>query len=217
VGESRLDSDRSLRELVRAIVAGDAPAVDQMLSASPLSHSASFGAGATRESAKAFFIPAVLRYIVAGDTALHFAAAAYQSEIAKKLLAAGADVRARNRFGDEPLHAAAAGFPGSHHWNPAAQAAAISCLIQAGADPNAASKRGVTPLHIAVRTRASMAVLTLLNLGADPSRKNKNGSTPMLLASLNTGRGGTGSPVAKAEQQEILRLLEERTTGRSGL
>ncbi len=195
--------------MVAAIVAGDSPAVDRLLAASPLSTAAFFGAGATRESAKEFFIDAVLRYIVAGDTALHFAAAAYQPEIAQMLLGAGAGVRARNRFGDEPLHAAAAGFPGSHHWNPTAQAATISCLIQAGADPNVASKRGVTPLHIAVRTRASMAVRTLLNLGADPARKNKNGSTPMLLANLNTGRGGTGSPEAKAEQQEILRLLRQ--------
>ena len=209
MSESRLDSDRSLRELVTAIVAGDAPAVDRLLETSPLSTAAFFGAGATRESAKFFFIQAVFRYIVGGDTALHFAAAAYQPEIAKKLLAAGADVRARNRFGDEPLHAAAAGHPGSHHWNPEAQAATISSLIQAGADPNAASKRGVTPLHIAVRTRASIAVRTLLQLGADPSRKNKNGSTPMLLANLNTGRGGTGSPEAKAEQQEILLLLRK--------
>jgi hypothetical protein len=39
----------------------------------------------------------------------------------------------------------------------------------------------------------------------------------MLLATLNTGRGGTGSPEAKAEQQEILKLLREGTAGRSGL
>jgi hypothetical protein len=209
MGETVMQSDRALRELVMAIVTADSAAVSSLLAAAPPLPTASFHGGATRSSAKESFIQAVLRYIVAGDTALHFAAAAYQPEIAKKLLAAGADVRARNRFGDEPLHAAAAGFPGSHHWKPEAQAATISCLIQAGADPNAASKRSVTPLHIAVRTRASIAVRTLLDLGADPSRKNKNGSTPTLLANINTGRGGTGSPEAKAEQLEIQILLRQ--------
>jgi ankyrin repeat protein len=158
-----------------------------------------------------------MRYIVAGDTALHFAAAAYRPEIVRQLIAAHANVHARNRFGDQPLHAAAKGNPGSPFWNPVAQAATIAFLVGVGADPNAASKRGVTPLHIAVRTRCASAVRTLLGLGADPTRTNKNGSTPMLLAHLNTGRGGTGSPEAKAEQQEILQLLKEGTAGRSGL
>jgi hypothetical protein len=68
---------------------------------------------------------------------------------------------------------------------------------------------GVTPLHRAVRTRCAEAVRTLLAHGADPARKNKSGSTPMHLASLNTGRGGTGSAEAKAQQAEIVRALEQ--------
>src|SRR5260370_33521066 len=86
----------------------------------------------------------------------------------------------------------------------------IVCIIKAGADPNAVDKRGVAPLRRAVRTRCATAVRTLLECGADPARKNKSGSTPMLLAIQNTGRGGTGSPKAKSQQQEILRLLEQR-------
>jgi hypothetical protein len=31
----------------------------------------------------------------------------------------------------------------------------------------------------------------------------------MVLAVHNTGRGGTGSPEAKAQQQEIIRILEQ--------
>jgi len=53
-------------------------------------------------------------------------------------------------------------------------------------------------------------VRALLELGADPALKNKSGSTPLLLARLNTGRGGTGTEEARLEQQEIVRLLEER-------
>src|SRR6185369_9883482 len=97
--------------------------------------------------------------------------------------------------------------PNSIAWNPSAQAATIVCIVQAGADPNAIDKSGVTALHRAVRTRCAAAVRALLECGADPTRKNKSGSTPMLLATQNTGRGGTGSPEAKSQQQEILRLL----------
>jgi hypothetical protein len=32
-------------------------------------------------------------------------------------------------------------------------------------------------------------------------------TTPKRLATQNTGRGGTGSPEAKAQQEEIVRLL----------
>ena len=100
------------------------------------------------------------------------------------------------------------GMPGSSCWNPSAQAATIACLIEAGADPNATDMGGVTPLHRAVRTRCAAAVEALLAHGADVGRENKNGSTPMLLATQTTGRGGSGSPAAKAQQEEIVRLLE---------
>jgi Ankyrin repeat len=66
------------------------------------------------------------------------------------------------------------------------------------------------PLHIAVRARCAAAVAALLAAGADARRRNKSGSTPMLLATQNTGRGGTGSPEAKAQQNEIVRMLAQR-------
>ena len=203
-----VNPDRELRKLVAAILAHDSAAVDAFIIASPQLASASFPEGATRAEAKANFVEAVRRYIYEGDTAMHFAAAAYQPEMVRKLIAAGADVRARNRRKDEPLHAAACGSPGSHFWNPTAQAATIVYLVEAGADPNATNMDGATPLHKAVRTRSAMAVRTLLDCGANPRQKNKSGSTPMLLAHQNTGRSGSGSPEAKAQQQEILRILD---------
>ena len=204
--------DTELMQFVSAIVLGDGPTVSLLLVASPELARARFIAGATRQAANSFFLDRIERYIVAGDSALHIAAAAYQTEIVRQLIAAGADVHAQNRFGDQPLHAAAVGNPNSLRWNPVAQAATIEMLIEAGADPKAADKRGVTPLHKAVRTRCAAAVHALLERGADPAIKNKSGSTPMLLARQNTGRGGTGTPEAKAQQQEIVRLLEERTS-----
>jgi hypothetical protein len=147
--------------------------------------------------------------VYAGDTALHAAAAAHRPEIVRQLIAMGGDVRARNRRGAEPLHYAADGVPGSRAWNPPAQAATVACLIQAGADPNTVDGSGVAPLHRAVRTRCAAAVRALLDGGADARRKNKGGSTPLQLATWNTGRGGSGSPESKAQQEEIARLLEQ--------
>jgi hypothetical protein len=201
--------DSVLLELVKAIVADDVASVDRLIADSPQLAKASFGAGATRQAAREFFVDAVGKYIYAGDTALHFAAAAYRAEMARKLVAAGANVRARNRRGDEPLHSAACGAPGSRNWNPMAQTSTIVRLVESGADPNATNMDGATPLHKAVRTRCAMAVRTLLDCGADPRQPNKSGSTPMLLARQNTGRGGSGSEGAKAQQREIQQMLEE--------
>jgi hypothetical protein len=206
--------DPALMALARAIVADD-PAISlRLLAASPALASARFAEGATRQTAKRYYIDEIARYVYAGDTALHIAAAAYRREVVQRLLTMGADVRASNRRGAEPLHAAVVGVPGSRAWNPPAQAATIACLIEAGADPNATDKSGVMPLHRAVRTRCAAAVRALLEGGADPRCRNKSGSTPMSLAHHNTGRGGSGSPEAKAELKEIVRLLERYGAGR---
>jgi ankyrin repeat protein len=142
-----------------------------------------------------------------GDTALHAAAFSYDVDIARELVTRGADVQARNRRGAEPLHAAMIGEPGSVTWDPDRQRAVILYLVEAGADPNARAAGGVTPLHRAVRNRCSAAVDTLLNAGADPRLANDSGSTASDLAQWTTGRGGTGSAEAKAEQQIIIDLL----------
>jgi hypothetical protein len=68
----------------------------------------------------------------------------------------------------------------------------------------------VTPLHRAVRTRCAAAVRALLDGGADPLRANGNGSTPLKLATQTTGRGGSGSPAAKAQQEQIVQLLQRQ-------
>jgi hypothetical protein len=206
-------SDAALITLVRTIVTADDTVAFRLLAANPALAKARFQVGATRQTAKTFYLDEIGHYIYAGDTALHLAAAAYHQEIVPKLIATGANVRARNRRGAEPLHYAVDGMPGSRTWNPPAQAATVARLIAAGADPNVTDKSGVTPLHRAVRTRCAAAVKALLEAGAEPRRKNKSGSTPMLLATQNTGRGGSGSPEAKAQQKLIVQLLREHING----
>ncbi|MDQ6678352.1 MAG: ankyrin repeat domain-containing protein [Acidobacteriota bacterium] len=196
--------------MVDAILANDGALFSKLMDGSSALAAASFSEGATRQgpSASPYFIKEIGHYIYCGDTALHFAAASYSQEMSDKLIKAGANLRAKNRRGAEPLHAAAFGIPGSPRWDPAAQAATIVCLIKAGADPNAQNMDGATPLHRAVRTRCAGAVRALLDYGADPAIRNKNGSTAMQLALRTTGRGGSGSPEAKAQQQEIVLLLQ---------
>lgn len=203
-------SEQPLRRLVDAIVANDGELFRRLLAASPTLAAASFERGATRQDPTSSFIQKIGLYLYYGDTALHVAAAAYRQQMAVELIRAGANLRARNRRGCEPLHAAAVGSPGSSWWDPEAQSATIVCLIEAGADPNARNMDGATPLHRAVRTRCASAVRALLDHGADPAIRNKSGSTAVQLASLTTGRGGSGSPEAKVQQQEILLLLGGR-------
>jgi ankyrin repeat protein len=194
-----------LRRLLVAIGTGDRDQARTLMDAQP--------ALATGRLARAdeFFLPECHAQFYQGDTPLHAAAFAYDRELAQDLVARGAGIRTRNRRGAEPLHAAVAGGPGPSNWNPARQREVIEYHIAAGADPNATALGGVTPLHRAVRNRCSVAVDALLAAGADPRLANDNGSAPHDLARWTTGRGGTGSPAAKAEQQAIIDRLDRAT------
>ncbi|HMK11162.1 MAG TPA: ankyrin repeat domain-containing protein, partial [Acidimicrobiales bacterium] len=104
--------------------------------------------------------------------------------------------------------------PGAAQREQQRQRAVILYLVEAGANPNATASGGVTPLHRAVRNRCAAAVEALLSVGADPHLPNDSGSVAADLARWTTGRGGTGSPEAKAEQAIIIELLEHAITGR---
>jgi len=196
--------------LLRAIVADDLAMASQLLAESRELANIRAQKGATRQTATEHYMVDIQHYLYAGDTAMHVAAAAHRPGMIRLLVAMNADVGARNRRGAQPLHYAADGSRGSRTWNPLAQAETVTCLIEAGADPNATDKSGVTPLHRAVRTRCAAAVSALLDGGADPRRTNSRGSTPMQLATRTTGRGGSGSPESKAQQEKILHELQRR-------
>lgn len=153
----------------------------------------------------------IAHWIYSGDTALHVAAAGYRVEIARMLLAAGADLgAAKNRRCSQPLHYAADGYLDSPFWNARRQVAMIRLLLEAGAKIDAQDKNGAAPLHRAVRTRCAAAVKCFLEAGAEPTIRNKPGSTPFHLAVQNTGRGGSGAEQARTAQREILQAFLER-------
>jgi hypothetical protein len=207
VGRSDASDDGALLALFRAIASGDRLEIERQLDLSLRLVSRPIRIGASRQDADTYFLAAIRHYVYGGDTALHIAAAAYQRVLAESLVAKGADVRARNRRGAEPLHYAAEGSPDADHWDPVAQRAVIAYLIAAGADPNARDTSGVAPLHRAVRTRCSAAVSALLENGADPRLTNKTGSSPLHLAVQNTGRSDSGSETSIDEQGRVIALL----------
>jgi len=195
-----------LFDFIRLVLNGSPDAVAQRLSAAPALATAASDGGATRQQASDFFLTDINHYLYRGDTALHIAAAAFRRPVAELLVAHGADCRAKNRRGAEPLHYAA----DANHTDPAAQAGTIEYLVSVGADPNAVDSSGVAPLHRAVRTRSLAAVRALVEAGANPKQPNKNGSTPLHLAVQNTGRSGSGSEAARQQQAGIITFLLER-------
>jgi ankyrin repeat protein len=96
-------------------------------------------------------------------------------------LAAGAEIMARDKYGQTPLHGAASfGTPAN-----------IQALVAAGADVMARTKIGRTPLHEAAQFGTPEAIQALLDAGADAKAKNKEGKTPWDLAQENEKLKGT--------------------------
>lgn len=198
-----MDRPAELLDFIAAVIDGHLAEIRLRLESDPDLAIRASPCGATRRDAERFFFPAVAHYLYAGDTPLHLAAAACRTEAARLLVEHGADCRARNRLGAEPLHYAARRGPDA----PETQGELIRYLVSLGGEPNARDRSGAAPLHLAVRARSADAVRVLLELGADAKLPNGSGSTPLHLAVQPTGRGGAGSPEALAGQAEIIRLL----------
>lgn len=127
------------------------------------------------------------RYGARCDTPLHLAARFGREDLAEALVAAAADVEARNELGEHPLHGAAAyGHP-----------AVVKVLLAGHADVDARDEGGRTPLHAAafghggwenLDGRIEVAKLLLAG-GADVNaREYGSGFTPLRYASGSEGR-----------------------------
>jgi ankyrin repeat protein len=193
-------------DFVHIVIGGEVEEAFHRLGVHPELASMASPVGAERLQARSYFFTVISHYMYGGDTALHMAAAAFRRPMAELLVSHGANCRAKNRRGAEPLHYAA----DANRSAPQAQADVIEYLISIGADPNAVDKDKVAPLHRAVRTRSVAAVRALLDGGANPRQPNKSGSTPLHLAVQTTGRGGSGSDEARRNQAGIIKLLLER-------
>ncbi len=123
-----------------------------------------------------------------GFTALHWAAKLGNEEMARVLLAAGADARATTRIGNHmPLHVAAA----------AGQAGVAAALLAGGAPVSAATATGAEPIHYAAASGIGAAVRVLAAAGADVDAVEPQwGQTPLMFAAAG---GRTGSVTALLE------------------
>lgn len=105
-------------------------------------------------------------------TPLHWAA--YQDDLkaTERLIRAGADVKAANRYGVTPLSLACTN----------GNATMIELLLKAGADANSTLPGGETALMTASRTGKVEAVNALLAHGADVHAKERHGQTALMWA-----------------------------------
>ena len=109
-----------------------------------------------------------------GSTALHWAASQDDLDMARALLAAGADVKAVTR-----ISAATPLFMASKNGS----APMIDALLSAGADANAADSNGTTPLMLASASGSANAVKSLLDHKAQVNAKDKaHGQTALMFA-----------------------------------
>ena len=107
------------------------------------------------------------------DTALLSAALNGRANAVRRLLAAGADLNARDEDGDTPLHLAALGGDGD----------TVKILLDAGADVSARDDRVYwTPLLPAAARGHAGVVRQLLDAGADPNAETRDGITALDLA-----------------------------------
>ncbi len=109
---------------------------------------------------------------VDGMTGLHWAAFYDKTELVKKMVAAGANVKALNRYGVPIL------YLGCLNGNEAI----VDLLLENGADPNLAINGGETPLMTAARTGKPGPLSSLLQHAAVLDRKDRSGQTAIMWA-----------------------------------
>jgi ankyrin repeat protein len=109
-----------------------------------------------------------------GRTLLHYAALHNNVEVVRLLIENGADINARDKWKDTPLHYALPLFEGGLE--------AARLLIEAGADVSAQGRYGDTPLHHVVLEGYIDIARMLIERGADPNIEGRWGDTPLKLA-----------------------------------
>jgi ankyrin repeat protein len=109
-----------------------------------------------------------------GDTALHRAALAGNTELVEMLLRAAASTERSNRFGFTPLHRAAM----------VGDTAIVARLCRHGAQVDCGDDRGLTPLAWAAIRNHHRCVAMLHLYGGAIHTVAENGSTPLIEAAL---------------------------------
>ena len=104
------------------------------------------------------------------DIAMH----GNHKEIFKMLVDGGADINAKNPWGERPLHRAISSDSSTF----------VNMLIEGKANINAKDNDGFTPLSVAVKNNNSPFILKLIEAGADINAMSKRGKTPLHVAAI---------------------------------
>ncbi|HCE59707.1 MAG TPA: hypothetical protein DEQ74_02650, partial [Wolbachia sp.] len=174
------------------------------------------------------------------ETALHFAAGFGHIEAVEFLLAAGADIDAKNKYDETPLYCASRdhrdyqghhmevtkillnngadakvvskfGYTPLHWWARRGHIDIIRDLLAAGVGVNVANDYGDTALHWAAKRSYRGVVMILLVAGADPSLMNKYSQTPIDLVQT------PGIEEIFRDAGTILQKMREEEIGKSGI
>lgn len=141
------------------------------------------------------------------------AAQSLDAEIVAAVLDAGADIHARDRFGETALHRVADLRRGEG----ASAARIATSLIERGALVDARNRDAVTPLHQAVRARNLAVMEVLLDRGADANAADRRGSTALHRACASSGAGGTaGIDAAPFVEKLLARGADPKQKDRRG-
>ncbi|KAF9007451.1 ankyrin repeat-containing domain protein [Cyathus striatus] len=124
----------------------------------------------------------------------HYAASKSRIDIGRLLISRGADINARDKANQLPLHRAAT--TGSVGF--------IRLLLDSSTPSNklrlnTGDRIGNTPLHLAMESAHAEAAVVLINAGADRSRENLDGETP-------EGVEGVGGTEQKNARQHVINL-----------
>jgi ankyrin repeat protein len=105
-------------------------------------------------------------------------------EVLRLLLEHGADVHAKTRSGETPLHLLSRHTLADKTWNGKLEDACdpFKLLLRYGADVNAVNKEGRSPLHFAAMVSNHRVAALLLEHGADVDKASVYGDRPLMAA-----------------------------------
>jgi ankyrin repeat protein len=143
-----------------------------------------------------------------GTTPLHLAVRSDDLAAVRRLLRAGANAGAANRYGVTPLSLAAAN----------GNASIVDALLKAGADSKATLPGGQTILMVASRTGNADIVNMLLARGSDPNaRETTNGETALMWAAAEDHAEAVQSLIVHGAELDARSNALEYKTDRFGL
>ncbi|XP_065577154.1 serine/threonine-protein phosphatase 6 regulatory ankyrin repeat subunit C-like [Artemia franciscana] len=134
-------------------------------------------------------------------TPLHLAVISGDLEVIKMVLDKGADVNARDIYGESPLHLAASSR---------CSQTVVECLLKFGADVHIRNSEQLSPLHLAAHCGHTQTVECLLRSGADVNARDVKDRSPLHLAARH-GHTQTAECLSRCGAEVNARDVKDRS------